>query len=359
MAVMCKVLLLALGLAMPACPQALEEAAARLAARIATIRGSAPGAIAVENRSSLPASAADRVRAILDRELHPGAAAGTSPVRVTISESISGPMLIAEAEAGGAPKLLIETFIERALPPRGARARLQLRPVLAQPEAMLDFALLGGTVAVLEPSRIALYTNGQPTASLPLSLAAPLPRDPRGRLLVREGQLEASLPGTMCTVRLQPDPSIHCKADEATAWREGSAAVAWAPRRNYLISPDLERATFYTAASLGSGRGIVATTDGALRLLNGVAVTQPAGSDLASVSGVCPALLLTAPGTLSDSLQAFEAAGAELRALSERLPLAGVVAALWTAETPAEASLIVHKANGEYEASRVTIDCDR
>jgi hypothetical protein len=65
---------------------------------------------------------------------------------------------------------------------------------------------------------------------------------------------------------------------------------------------------------------------------------------------------VTSTAVDSDWIQAL--AGSE--PLTERLPLAGPVMALWAAEIPAEVSLVVRNAKtGEYEASRLSLACDR
>jgi hypothetical protein len=135
-----------------------------------------------------------------------------------------------------------------------------------------------------------------------------MPRDPRGRLIVREGAYEIRIPGSLCS----GTTTIVCKADES-GWRELDTQVAFKTRRNVLISP----------------RGTVV-------------------DDFAHVQSECGVSRLTIDGNT------LQAAGASSIALS------GVPVALWSSEIVTEASLVVRNfSTHEYEASRVAIRCDR
>jgi hypothetical protein len=296
--------------AIRACAQPLDEAAERLARRVALTLRAAPAAISVENRSTLPAPA-DRVRSILEREINKGTAAAAEAQRVAayIADSASGPILIAASDCGQSLCVSIERFQPEVVPPR---ASLTIRPVLSQKAPVLDFTLVNDALSVLEINRVAVYKRSGEAWSLAGSLAftpaMPMPRDPRGRLFVRDGAYEIHIPGSICTGATP----IVCKADESP-WREADVQLAWKARRNVLVLPP----------------GI-------------------AGDDFAFVRSGCGALRLTGGD------DAVEAAG------SLPLPLRGAPVALWSSETPSEASLVVfNSSTHEYEASRVAIRCDR
>ena len=352
--------------AMPAFAQTLEQAAARLAARVAsTLPASAPVRFAVENRSSLPASAAERVRAVLDREFksHPQAADAGSSVSFTISENASGPMIVAELATPETHAVAMERF---ELPPAekpGYRARLEVRGVRTQAEPALDFAIAQDRLAVLEPARLAVYRREadgwHSAAEIPIAPAAPLPRDPRGRLAFDGENFDAHLPGTRCAGSLAG--GAGCKAD-GSAWREGPVDVAWVARRNFLTATGVP--FFYTGAALDSGAMLIADTEGSIGITgSNITVREKFGGDLAAISTACTtshAIIVTSQAVDSDMLQAVEVVGSELRPLTERMPLAGPVVAMWAADPPGEVSVVIrNNRSGDYEASRVSLVCDR
>jgi hypothetical protein len=125
---------------------------------------------------------------------------------------------------------------------------------------------------------------------------------------------------------------------------------------------------FYTAAQIADGE-LLAGIDGHTRLFaprgEAVLTIDNWGSDIAAIASECGGkiqVLATAPDTdgAPDQLQAFEFSGAVYVAISERLPLAGPVTALWAAESPDRVTLVVHnRQTGMYEASRISLSCDR
>jgi len=297
--------------AMPVCAQSVEEAAERLARKIAvTLRIAPPIAISIENRSGL-SILIERVRAILAREINKDTAApsGSAGVTAYISDSASGPLLIATVDCGESPCVSMERFRPEAVTPR---ASLTLRPVIAQPAPILDFVLGGDSLSVLETNRVAVYNKSGDTWSLTRSLeftsAVPMPRDPRGRLFLLDDTYEIRIPGSTCTGAA----TLVCRADEST-WRESGIELAWKPRRNVLALPD-----------------------------------GMAGNDFAQINSGCGLSRLNATGNR------IEAAG------TQPLILNGTVVALWSSETPAEATLVVfNPSTHAYEASRVAMRCDR
>jgi hypothetical protein len=158
--------------ALPLYAQSLEQAAERLARKVAvTLRAAPPVAISVENRSSL-STPAERVRAILDREINKGttAPAGAPAVSAYMSDSASGPILIATADCGESPCVSIERFQPE---PGAVRAALVIRPIIRQAAPVLDFAVTNDSLVVLETDRAAIYKRDvdgwSPAGSLPFS----------------------------------------------------------------------------------------------------------------------------------------------------------------------------------------------
>ena len=234
--------------------------------------------------------------------------AGAPVISVYISDSASGLLLIATSDCENSPCVAMERFRPEAAKPRGT---LALRPVITQPAPVLDFAITGGLLAVLQVDRVALYKregNGWRSAgALPFTPTAPMPRDPRGRLMVRADEYEIRLPGSTC----RGTAAISCTADESP-WADGEIQLAFKARRNVLVMPP-----------------------------------GMSGEDFAQVSSECGVATLTISGN------SLEASGAS------PLDLTGAPVALWSSETPTEASLVVWKpSTREYEASRVAIRCD-
>lgn len=354
-------LLLAI-MAAQGCAQTIEEAAGRLAVRLAKI---APGPMMLEgstNRSSLTADFAVRARVALERELKSRRTFAGEPtaIKLTVSESASGPLLILTRE--DPPLVLMEPFAARTEAAQNA-ARIEMREVLRQRAPILDFSMQGDTLAVLEPGRLAFYRNDagrwMAAGEAPIVHAATPPRDLRGRLLRRNNGFEVRLPGTSCTGAIP----MTCKADEST-WQEGEATVAWVKQRNFLAL-DPAKAGYYSVASLGGGRVVATPIAGGLRVMQEaqeLAVEEKAGSDLAAIRGCGNGSVALLTGTEEkEALRAVEiGAGNATRAIAAAVTAAGPVTALWASENPGEASLVIRNTTtGEYEAYRVAVVCSR
>jgi hypothetical protein len=286
-------------LVLPVCAQTVEDAALTLARRISRI--AVPGSLqlAVENRSSLSTAYADRIRAVLERELKPSQTGAA--LTVTISESLAGPLLVASVGSGDSAQVAIERFAADA--PGGFPAVLDLRPVLKQQGPVLDFAFDGGTLFVLEPDRV--VAGGET-----LQLSSPPSRDPRGRLFVRDGAILAHLTGTTCS----GTGALTCGPPKT--WRENGIEVGW--NRNRLTSDP------YPAAQ--------------------------GWDDVAALTSACGNAVTASP----DGLRVLQAG----RPASAPVPLPGPVTALWPSENPAEVSVVVHnRTTGDYEAARAAVRC--
>ena len=126
--------------------------------------------------------------------------------------------------------------------------------------------------------------------------------------------------------------------------------MRWVSDRNALES-DRVRGAFFSA-----GAGLVASADGRIRDVAGEVVADTEGwtGDLASLKNPCGgAAVVVVAG--NRSVQAFDAGAGPA---SEPLSLGGQVSALWPAETPGQATLVVRNpATGNYEASRLGASC--
>jgi hypothetical protein len=270
--------------------------------------------------------------------------------------------MIAELGGGNAASVLMERFIVPPASDTKPAARLIMRSVLTQSTPILDFAYAGDMLIVLEPDRVILYAkDGTAVGTLALTPATPLPRDPRGRLIIRDSTLSVYLPGTTCTGvwgQTGLSPMLKCRGDEA-AWNEGTARVAWAARRNYLTMAGRQ---FYSVAAPPSAPVALVTLTGDLQI-GGSTISGKTGSDIATLTTACvapAALLVTSPDGDNETVRAIATTGAETRSLTTAVQLNGPVTALWTAENSAEASVVALNVDThEYEASRLSVVCDR
>jgi hypothetical protein len=125
--------------------------------------------------------------------------------------------------------------------------------------------------------------------------------------MLHDDGYDIRLPGSRCV----GTSAISCKNDESS-WTDGNVQLAFQARRNMLVMPP------------------------------GVS-----GEDYAQITSDCGAATLSISGNL------LNAPGAN------PLVLTGEPSALWSSETPGEASLVVwNSSTHEYEASRVAIRCD-
>jgi hypothetical protein len=324
--------------------QSSSDAVKQLAARIVGQVHSTVS-VAFENRSSLAAVEADAIRSSLEEQLRAGGLAlgeSETKLRVTIGEDQTRYLLIAQ---NGAPNLV--NIVSWKKPPATApeyRVSIKLTAVWEQRDPILDVAPIndGAGMIVLETDRMVQYSKneGQWRIEKPssLSFSRPMPRDPRGRLM---GTPQA--PGL-----------------------SGPNPLRWVAGRNYFDGD--ERGMFFTSAETGDGE-LLAGIDNRTRLYTqrgeAALTIDNWGSDIAAIASDCGSkrqVLATAPGTdgAADHLQAFEFSGAAYAAVSEPLTLAGPVTALWPAESKDQVTLVVHnRQTGMYEASRVSLSCDR
>jgi hypothetical protein len=410
----------------------LGDTARQLADRIATASGPGSVALDVTNRSSLDEKSVREVRSALQAELHARGvlivtadqAVGT--VHVTLSESLREYVWTAEIAIGTDQARVVFASLPRiGSASLSAALPITLKKTLlfSQEQPILDVALIDNPAAiatgpasgpgvsasarllVLDTSRVAIYRQQsgrwELDTSLPITLSRSLPRDPRGRLLLRRDHLfDAYLPGTSChssaalplTMACSPsdDPwpltsgppaSGQFAADDAGP---GSVRAFYATSRNFFtgaLSPGMGKIStipsFYSAAALprsGYTLWAVAAVDGSVHVIDGV--TDQAirgvrwGSDLAAVRSSCGMgmqLLVSGAGdaqrdtrrdTYRDHLRAFEIPDREPVAVSAPLEFDGAVTALSADATGTSATLIVKREDtGWYEANRIIITC--
>jgi len=265
---------------------------------------------------------------------------------------------------------------------------LHKSPLIAQESPILDAAMLemsgGSRLVVLDAARVAVYRlqsgHWQPEADLPITYARPLPRDSRGRLLLRRDHLfDVYLPGTFCRSSAAIPLTLACNASD-DPWPltpdDGSVRAFFAPTRNYFtgaLSPGVGKIStvppFYSAAPLPRANYTLWTltaVDGSIHLVDGF-MDQTLrgvrwGSDLAVIKSGCGSgmqLLSTDAGDSDhDSVRAMEIPDRDPVAASAPVEFDGRIVALW-AETSGTSAIVVVKREdtGWYEANRITATC--
>jgi hypothetical protein len=382
-------------------------AARELARKTAAFAGrGAQVAVTWRNLSSAEPAAA-QARAAFDAALEEvGLRAGAvspavSPaveLRVTVSENGSQFLMVEEAAKGEEHQVWIAGWKRGetvAGPPRGVAIEKKL--LWEQDEQILDVAFPAAGMLVLSPSNVALYARagGQWEArrAIPLAVAKPWPRDPRGHLRLKGSGFQALLPGMLCSGDTEPALSLECHAsDEPWVLESGSRALLlanFAAARNYfdghITTQTGQRKTvapFFSAASVddqGRTVWILTALDGRTQILDaaldpvGAAATAGAsanwaapntmwGSDIAGTDAHCGSgsqVLASRPGDRGqpDAIQAFTMVERNFEPLTEAVEFPGPVTAMWTTGGNA-ATVVVHNlATGKFSAYLVTVVC--
>jgi len=117
---------------------------------------------------------------------------------------------------------------------------LQLRPLHAQRDPILDVALAGPALLVLTPTTVTrVPLPGQPvvaTQSAAIATGRVWPRDLRGHLRADGGAFEVFLPGVTCRGPLTLF-ALGC-ADEGEPWPIGIENAGMAASRNTFATPE-------------------------------------------------------------------------------------------------------------------------
>lgn len=372
---------------------------AELSAKISAITGPGVVALNMANQSSLGSSDAEEIRRELVSALEPAGVKVWQPdqasatIKLTLSQNLQDYVWVAEVQQGAAESHVVFVSMPRPNLPIAAQnvppLTLRATQLFSQPEPMLDVALLEGNpqrVAVLGRSAVTLHEmqNGSWSLvqSLPITSPNPLPRDARGRIILRKDHLfDVYLPGLICQSSRSTPLQMSCSpSDDPWPLAPDSAGLSafFSPTRNFFtgalvpgIGKQNSAPPFYSAAPIPRTNymlWVFAGVDGQLHLLDGFNQQSPGrirwGSDVAAVHAACRAtwqILADSPETDSaDSIQAFEFADREPAVVSPKLALNGSVTALWTA--PGESSAIaIYRdfATGNYEALQLNLDCGR
>jgi len=333
----------------------MTEAAAKIAARISSLLPRhTTVSLEIQNLSPLPPAELSSFRKSLQDDLLKTGleTAGTPPdsrIRVTLSESSRGVLLVAEIFTGDTRQI---AMLPWTLPPASQpkpKLNISKKLLRAQADPILDVLLTSDTdsqMLILSPDQLVSYRmmDGKwvPAATASLVLPHPMPRDPRGRLEAAAGGFRLYLPVATCAGSLQPQLRVSCSSGTQT-W--AGAPVRWVANRN-LLESDLAKAPFYTT---GAG------------FFTPVSAVAAWGSDIAEVANPCgtgPAVIASGASNDRDEVRAYEIVNGQAIPASEAMPLSGSVTALWPAELGQEATLVVRNSQtGDYEAFRLGLSC--
>jgi hypothetical protein len=392
-------------------PTQWEKAAAELAHRIADRLGPSSAHLTVNNVSGIANDAVPGIRRLLTDDLKAAGVTVTSgesanAVRVTLSENVRGGLWVAEIVEGNQTRVVM-VAVERAAqagPAAMEKVALHVQPIAraSQLEAgagsiqpIVAAAMVNGELAVLFPSRMAVFGNTQQgwmeRAHADFGAGRSLSRDPRGVIvpLSNESGFEAFAPGVACTGESAgaagsagPSWTLHCHAsDDPWPLAVGSVKAFYNAGRDFFTgamspSPGVDLPSFYTAGLLPNRTGgaavLLESTEGKVLLAEGgalkpVAGTRDWGSDFAVVTSGCGAgaqVIVSASGEgKTDSLRSYEIPAQEAVAVSEPLALPGPAMALWPAPDMKSALAIVRRPAGagqsyDYEVDSVTQSCN-
>lgn len=334
--------------------------------------------LSFRNISKMGAAEAAAVRQSLVNELRARGARvagrpGAFDVQVTLSANAAQHLLIVETHG----RVILLPFDADLISARSAATALSIQkiPILEQREQILDLAIAGQNLLLLQPSRISLYTarNGRwdSLQSLPLPTKF-WPRDLRGLLRVEGGSFQAYLPGLVCSGAMQPSFESNCR-EEDEPWPVPLQA-RFAAGRNYfdgrILTSSGEAKTlppFFAVAAAGTG-WVFSGLDGRLALYN--QSLNPAGnlagwgSDIAGISPACaggsgPPVLATLPasGQERDAVQAFAIVDREPVPMSAAVEFPGPVTALWASGADSATVVSRDPVSGKYAAYTLAISC--
>ncbi|HET6217589.1 MAG TPA: hypothetical protein VFE27_11265 [Acidobacteriaceae bacterium] len=390
-------LIFALVFLFPAGASGWDNPSDELAKQIAAIAGPGPAKLTMRNRSSLPAEQVPAIRRTLERDLQSyGVIASSSPevatvIRVTLSQNLQHELWIAEVQEGAEVKVVMVSTDLPATQTPSAGAGVTIRKTLlrAQETPILDvgFISIGDErrMVVLEPEQVTAYRQDNGTwvqdQSFDIVRSRPLPRDPRGRIVVgasgASGHLfDAYLPGVVCSGSESNGRLELSCTDNDGPWPIASQKAFYNATRNYftgLVAPgySTQPGPFYSAAEYARSGGTVTlfsrTTGetvlydkGVPRIVTG---TRDWGSDIVSIHSTCgegSLLLVSAAGAAAtDSVRAYEIPGREAIPVSGPMPLDGSVVAMWETADDSTATMVIRKAQPvQYEAYNVSAVCN-
>jgi len=377
---------------------AWSEAVYTLAQKIAVVLGSShPFSLDVKDISATAQVDLASIRQTLEDDLvQRGARSVPAPadaqVRVTISQTVAGFVLVAEAHVGEAQQVAVVPVASTdELPPQpSVEPGIQRKIIWQQAVPILDFVQVPADGHrtlwyFLEPDHLVVYEFDDGTQVLhdPQPVARhDTSRDLRGHLVASDAMHVSAFVGSIrCDGSWNPSFSVECRENAGQQWPVGTVSWTVDPARNYFsgaitFSNDLQAKfpAFFSSASpspettgLSSSRRIVAGLDGQTQLFVGRA--EPVsnfdgwGSDIVSIASRCGSawqVLATGPGdwTQKDQIQLYEIRDRVAAAMGQPMELSGPILAFWASAEGNSARVVSRNLeSGMYEASIVSVSC--
>jgi hypothetical protein len=337
--------------AQPASPSVFDDLLPELVAKIAS---AVPGSVLVsltvaadEHVDDAPAIRT-RVTTLFTSRGIQTADAGAASIAVAIGcgRNLRERVCVARFHSDGRDQ--IATVTRRLTSPAPisptASLALELRPLFSQQTQVLDAAVIGDRLLVLDIAAVSIFERRdgvwRGAQSRPLPVSRPWPRDPRGRVRVDGNRFDLFLPAMTCSGRTDSS-ELTCKEGQQP-WPIGADNRGLETGRNYFKSP--EGKVFYNAAPLDAG-----ATDDAIAL---TAACAP-GTYVAAVS---PSGRLEG----GDLLRLSRVTGDRLVEAASPVMLPGVLTALWAHPDQTSAVVVTHDVRGgRYDAFQTTISCSR
>jgi hypothetical protein len=315
-----------------------------------------------------------------------GSGASTA-LQVGCTSNLRERACVAELRRGTTRELVVVTRPLDARDERRISPSLELIPMFSQRAPILDVALFGNRLLVLDPERVTLYEripeqeSAEPTSreasaehgrwnqlqSRPITTSRPWPRDVRGRLRRDEALVTAWLPGVTC--RGSQDLSRFACADErGVPWPIAIENTGIDAARNYFYTP--EGLPFYGAAALGADadpRWLVVSGSGELLFLDNARRTieaSAAADDVVALDTSCApaAHVVVASSTIAenrrDVLRLYRVAKRQLIPVSAPIDVPGRLTALWSESGAVVATAVAQNMSSErYEAFHIRVSC--
>jgi hypothetical protein len=304
---------------------------------------------------------------------------GAAIVTYTCSETVRSRVCAAHVENGTARYSVVA---ERPRGPSAAQPAgpivLTLTPLFAQAARILDLAIQGPRVVVLDSTGVSVQERRsgewRAVSSRPVSTSVPWPRDLRGRLRLDGAGLEVFLPGTTCRGTIEP-LSIEC-ADGQRAWPIGVENSGIGPGRNVFDDRDAAGRTFFSAAALGPEAGARLLTvglagtsfvDAGGRIVAANDRAIAASDEVASLTTSCAEgthILVSSRDQTSpdrvDTLRVLTLRRMEATTVAPPVLLPGAVTTIWPSPDPRTALVVTrHAVSGTYEAFHASLACSR
>jgi hypothetical protein len=249
---------------------------------------------------------------------------------------------------------------------------VQPRPIIAQAEQILDAAMVGRRLLVLDAAAVTLHDASadgwQRVASVPLEPGSPWPRDLRGRLLVAGAAWEAHLPGTVCRGLL--DPLRGTCTREQAPWPLGIENTGMPPGRNDFTMANGQK--YFSVAPLDQDAGarwMMAAEGGTPIFLDEqrVPLEAPLGvaDDVAAIATACApgstvAVASHPPDGGTDIVRVVRVVKRQLEDVASPLRMSGRVTALWTTLAGDGALAVTRNPSTRgYEAVHIVLSCGR